>query len=50
MGVYHNADDITIPCSSIWGLNDMLKNCDRFAVEDSILFYKKKTIFGSKVK
>ena len=38
---------------SIWGLNDMLNICERFSVENSILFNRKKTIcikFGSKVK
>ena len=41
MGVLSYADDITLSCPSIWGLNDMLKN---FSVENSILFNKKKTI------
>ena len=54
MGVLSYADDITLSCPSIWDLNDdMLKNCERFSVENSILFNKKKTIcikFGSKVK
>ena len=53
MGVLSYADDITLSCPSIWGLNDMLKFCERFLVENSILFNKKKTMcikFGSKVK
>ena len=51
MGGLSYADDITLSCPSIWGLNDMLKFCERFSVEISILFNKKKTIcikFGSK--
>ena len=53
MGVLSYADDITLSCPSIWGLNDMLQICERFSVENSILFNKKITIcikFGSKVK
>ena len=53
MGVLSYADDITLSCPSIWGLNDNLKICERFSVENSILFNKKKTIcikLGSKVK
>ena len=53
MGVLSYADDITLSCPSIWGLNDMLKICERLSVENSILFNNKKTIcikFGSKVK
>ena len=53
MGVLSYADDITLSCPSIWGLNDMLKIFERFSVENSILCNKKKTIcikFGSKVK
>ena len=53
MGVLSYAYDITLSCPSIWGLNDMLKMCERFSVENSILFNKKKTFcikFGSKVK
>ena len=34
------ADDITLSCPSIWGLNDILKICERFSVENSILFDK----------
>ena len=40
MGVLSYADDITLSCPSIWGLNDMLKICERFSVENSILFNK----------
>ena len=52
MGVLSYADDITLSCPSIWGLNDMLKICEIFG-RNSILFNKNKTIcikFGSKVK
>ena len=53
MGVLSYADDITLSCPTIWGLNDISKICERFSVENSILFNKKKTIYikyGSKVK
>ena len=53
IGVLSYADAITLSCPSIWGLNDMLKICEKFSVENSILFNKEKTIcikFGSKVK
>ena len=44
MGVVSYADDITLSCPSIWGLNDMLTICERFSVENSILLNKNKTI------
>ena len=53
MGVLTYIDNITLSCPSIWGLNDMLKTCERYLVVNSILINKKKTIcikFGSKVK
>ena len=43
MGVLSYADDITLICPSIWGLNEMLKICNPFSKNNSILFKKKKT-------
>ena len=43
MGVASYADDITLICPSIWGLNEMLKICNTFSKNNSMLFNKKKT-------
>ena len=51
MGVLLYADDITLICPSIWGLNEMLKICN--TLKKSILFNKKKTTcikFGDIIK
>ena len=37
MSVLSYADDITLSCPSIWDLNDMLKICERFLVENSFV-------------
>ena len=44
MGVLSYADDITILCPSMEGLNEMLKICDTFARNNSIIFNSKKTL------
>ena len=46
------ADDITIMCPSIEGLNKMLKICYSFAQSNSIIFNNKKTVcikFGKEI-
>ena len=50
MGVLPYADDITLICPSIWGLN---KICNTFPKNNNILFNKKKTTcikFGDLIK
>ena len=52
MGALSYADDITIMCPSIGGLNEMLKICHSFAQSNSIIFNNKKTVcikFGRKL-
>ena len=52
MGVLSCADDITLICPSIWGLNEMLKICNTLN-KKSIVFNKKKTTcikFGDIIK
>ena len=52
MGALSYADDITIMCPSIGGLNEMLKICYSFAQSNSIIFNKKKTVcikFGKEI-
>ena len=47
------ADDITRICPSIGGLNEILKMCNTFFKNNSILFNKKKTTcieFGDIIK
>ena len=44
MGALSYADDITIMCPSIGGLNEMLKICHNFAQSNSIIFNNKKTV------
>ena len=51
MGAPSYADDITIICPSIRGLNKMLKICNEFTQSNKIIFNSKKTIcikFGDK--
>ena len=43
MGVLSYADDITLICPSIWGLNKMLKICNTLSKNTIILFNKKTT-------
>ena len=53
MGVLSYADDITLICPSIWGLNKMLKIYNTFSKNNSIVFNKKKTTcikFGDLIK
>ena len=52
MGALSYADDITIMCPSIGGLNEMLKICHNFAQSNSIIFNNKKTVcikFGKEI-
>ena len=42
MGALSYADDITIICPSIRGLNNMLKICNKFAQSNKIIFNSKK--------
>ena len=44
MGALSYADDITIICPNIRGLNKMLKICNEFAQSNKIIFNSKKTI------
>ena len=50
-GALSYADDITLLCPSVWGLNLMLKICDKYRLENNNIFNSKKTIciqFGSR--
>ena len=52
MGALSYADDITIMCPSIGGLNEILKTCYSFAQSNSIIFNNKKTVdikFGTEI-
>ena len=49
-GAFSYADDITFLCPSIWGLNEMLKICNKYRLENNIILNSKKTVcikFGS---
>ena len=49
-GALSYADDITLLCPSVWGLNEMLKICNKYRLEYNIIFNSKKTVcikFGS---
>ena len=48
MGALSYADDITIICPSIRGLNKMLKICDEFAQSNKIILNSKKNITPEK--
>ena len=51
-GALSYADDITLLCPSVWGLNEMLKICNQYRLEYNIIFNSKKTVcikFGSTV-
>ena len=50
MGALSYADDITIMCPSIGGLNEMLKICYSFAQSNSIIFNHKKLFASSLVR
>ena len=47
MGALSYADDLTIPCPSLYyyGLNIILHICNNFAHDNFITFNKKKTVF-----
>ena len=42
MGVYSGAlsyaNDITLLCPSVWGLDEMLKICDKYRFENNTIF------------
>ena len=44
MGALSYADDITIMCPNIRGVNEMLKICYSFAQSNSVIFNNKKTV------
>ena len=44
MGALSYADDITLISPSLYGLNRMLDICDTFAIDNFIIFNRKKTI------
>ena len=51
-GALSYADDIMLLCPSVWGLNEMLKICNEYRLENNIIFNSKKTVcikFGSTV-
>ena len=50
MGALSYADDITIMCPSIGGLNEMLKNRYSFAQSNSIISNNTKTVASSLVR
>ena len=44
--------DITLLCPSVWGLNEMLNICDKYRLENNIIFNSKTTVcikFGSTI-
>ena len=49
-GALSYAGDITFLCPSVWGLSEMLKICNKYRLENNIIFNSKKTVcnkFGS---
>ena len=53
MGALGYADDITLTCPSLYGLNSMLDICNQFAKNNHVIFNTKKTIcikYGEAVK
>ena len=53
MGALGYADDITLTCPSLYGLNSMLDICNQFAKNNHVIFNTKKTIcikYGDAVK
>ena len=51
-GALSDADDLTLLCPSVWGLNEMLKICNKYRLKNNIIFNSKKTVciqFGSTV-
>ena len=43
-GAVSYADDITLLCPSGWELNEMLKICNKYRLENNIIFNNKKTV------
>ena len=53
MGALGYADDITLTCPSLYGLNSMLDICNQFSKNNHVIFNTKKTIcikYGDAVK
>ena len=53
MGALECADDNTLTCPSLYGLNYMLDICNQFDKNNHVIFYTKKTIcikYGDAVK
>ena len=53
MGALGYADDITLTCPSLYGLNSMLDICNKFAKNNHVIFNTKTTIcikYGDAVK
>ena len=53
MGALGYADDITLTCTSFYGLNYMLDICNQFSLNNHVIFNTKKTIcikYGDTVK
>ena len=53
MGALGYADDITLTCPSLYGLNSMLNIYNQFAKNNHVIFNSKKTIcikYGDAVK
>ena len=51
-GALSYADDITLLCPSVWGLNEMLKICIKYRLENNIIFNSKNIVcikFGSTI-
>ena len=51
-GALSYADDITLLCPSVWGLNEMIKICNKYRLENNIILNSKKTVciqFGSTI-
>ena len=38
------ADDIMLLCPSLWGLNGMIEICNKYRLENNIIFNSKKTV------
>ena len=51
-GALSYADYITLLCPCVWGLNEILKICNKYGLYNNIIFNSKKTVcikFGSTV-
>ena len=50
MGALSYADDITLSCPSVYGLNQMMNICSDFATNNFIAFNANKTKYGESVR